>query len=117
MSAPKSRDPREMFRSLPWPFEGDMFPAQLGAVVQRTVADGTEPAREVIHASDGSWAISDGVNDPNLRDAAIAIHIEHVIARNSSVATLASLPPGHIAKRSGPGDPWRVFIFEGWADD
>jgi len=117
MSAAKSSDPREMFRSLPWPFEGDRFPAQLGAVVQRTVADGAEPAREVIHAPDGSWAIADGVNDPNLPGAAIATHISHVIARNSSLATLASMPPGHIAQRSGPGDPWRVFLLEGWDDD
>jgi hypothetical protein len=117
MSATKSSDPREMFRSLPWPFDGDMFPAQLGAVVQRTVLDGDEPAREVIHASDGSWAIGDGVNDPNLPGAAIATHIAHVVGRNSSVAALASMPPGHIAQRSGPGDPWRILILEGWDDD
>ena len=91
---------------MPFPFDGDAFPVTLGAVVQRTVLDGTEPAREVIHAADGSWLVGDGVSDPNEPDAVVVTHIVHVVARNSSVAELASLPPGHIATRKQPGDPW-----------
>ncbi len=34
---------------VPFPFEGDRFPHQLGAVVQNTVLRGEQPAREVIH--------------------------------------------------------------------
>jgi hypothetical protein len=105
-----------MFRHLPFPFESDEFPAQLGAVVQCTVLDGRELAREVIHAEDGSWLVSDGVNDPNLPGASIATHIWHAIERNSSMASLASMPPGHIAKRSNPAEPW-VITQHAWADD
>ena len=96
----------EVSRVLPFPFEGNVFPAALGAVVQRTVLDGDEPAREVIHEADGSWLVGDGVHDPNDPGAIVVTHISHVVARNSSVADLASLPPGHIAMRAQPGQPW-----------
>ena len=101
-------DEREMIRHLPFPFEDHRFPNTLGAVVQMTVLSGEQPAREVIHAPDGSWLVGDGVNDPNPPGASIATHIAHAIERNSSIAQLATMPPGHIAQRSGPGDPWRI---------
>jgi hypothetical protein len=47
-------DRPEMFQRLPFPFDADEFPAALGAVIQRTVLEGSEPAREVIHTPDGS---------------------------------------------------------------
>ena len=97
-----------MRRHLPWPFEGDRFPDDLGAVVQRTVLGGELPARVVGHGSDGSWYVGDGVNDPNEPGATVATHMRHVLERNSSVATLATLPPGHRAVRDRPGDSWRV---------
>lgn len=68
-----------MYQHLPFPYEGDELPAELGAVVQRTVLDGVEPAREVIHTPEGSWCVGDGTHDPN--------------------------PPGHIAERRNPGEP------------
>jgi hypothetical protein len=95
-----------MFRDLPWPFPGGAFPAQLGAVVMRTVLSGDLPALQVVHFADNSWAIADGVNDPNEDGACVATHIWHVIARNSSVAELASLPPGMLAYRAAVGEPW-----------
>jgi hypothetical protein len=107
-------DEREMFQHLPSPFEDQRFPSGLGALVQRTVLSGKQPAREVIHAPDGSWLIGDGVNDPNLPGASIATHITHAIETNSSIAQLATMPPGHIAQRSGPGDPWRIAVLVGW---
>ena len=110
-------DPREMFQHLPFPFDGDEFPAALGAVIQRTVLDGVEPAREVIHAPDGSWLVGDGVNDPNLPGVSVATHIWHAIERNSSLRSLASMPPGHIAKRDGPGRDWQILLLVGWEDD
>jgi hypothetical protein len=97
-----------MFRHLPFPFDGNEFPSQLGAVVQRTVLSGEQPAREVTHTADGDWLVGDGISDPNAPDAAIATHIWHVIERNSSVAKLAGLAPGHIATRTAPGEPWIV---------
>lgn len=98
----------EMVRRVPFPFEDGRFPAELGAVVQRTVLSGAEPARVVIHDSEGDWAVGDGVNDPNVPGALLATHIRHVVERNSSVAALASMPPGHIATRVDPGSPWSI---------
>jgi hypothetical protein len=97
-----------MFRDFPWPFHGGAFPRGLGAVVQRTVIDGSLPALLVLHALDGSWAIGDGMNDPNLPGASMATHIWHAIERNTSIAGLANLAPGHEARRASPGEPWVV---------
>jgi hypothetical protein len=104
-----------MFQRLPFPFPDDEFPADLGAVIQRTVLDGHEPAREVFHSADNSWMVGDGRNDPNEPGACVASHMQHVVARNSSVADLASLPLGYRAIRPDPGHPW-VMEPSGWAD-
>ena len=106
----------EMFRTLPWPFTSGSFPETLGAVVQRSVLDGHEPARVVIHSEDGSWLIGDGFNDPNEEGASIATHIAHALERNSSINELVNLPPGHVATRPGPGEPWIVERHV-WPDD
>ena len=105
-----------MFRHLPFPFENGEFPSSLGAVIQRTVLNGDEPAREVIHADDGSWLVGDGVNDTNVPGAIVASHMRHAVERNSSIAELAGMPPGHIATRSGPGSPW-VIERHVWPDE
>jgi hypothetical protein len=97
-----------VFRDVPFPFPNDEFPAHLGAVIQRTVFEGKEPAREVIHDADNGWAVGDGVNDPNEPGAVVVGHMKHVVEQNSSVASLASMPPGHVATRAGPGQPWEI---------
>jgi hypothetical protein len=97
-----------MRRFMRWPFPDDAFPAELGAVVQRTVLEGELPALVVGHAADGSWYVGDGVNDPNAPGESIATHMSHVIERNTSVASLATLPPGYRAMRDVPGQGWRV---------
>lgn len=109
-------DEREMFQHLAFPFENQRFPSNLGAVVQRTVLSGEQPAREVVHAPDGSRLVGDGVNDPNPPGASIATHITHAIETNSSIAQLATMAPGHIAQRSGPGDPWRITDLDDWEE-
>lgn len=101
-------DDREIVRHLPWPFPDGAFPRQLGAVVQVTVLDGEMPALLVVHGQDGDWLIGDGVNDPNLPGASVATHIWHAIERNSSIKSLADLPPGSQARRRWPGDRWIV---------
>ncbi|HEX8082610.1 MAG TPA: hypothetical protein VF557_20545 [Jatrophihabitans sp.] len=101
-------DPREVFRHLPFPFPGGRFPANLGAVVQVTVLRGDEPARLVIHDSDGSWLVGDGMNDPNEPAACVVTHMAHVVEQNSSVAMLATMPPGNAAERRNPGELWIV---------
>jgi len=100
--------PLEIFRSLPFPFDGGEFPATLGAVVQATVLSGEQPVREVVHASDGSWLVGDGVNDPNEPGAVGVTHIWHAIRLNPSMTELATMSPGHIATRTGPGDRWII---------
>lgn len=107
---------REMHRVLPFPYQDGRFPAKLGAVVQNTVLSGEEPAREVIHTPEGDWCIGDGVNDPNLPGASTATHIWHAIERNSSIASLAIMPPGHIARRSNPGHEWEIQLLTGWGE-
>ena len=76
----------EMFRELPFPYPGGVFPKQLGAVVQKTVLSGEEPARLVIHTQDNSWLVGDGINDPNEPGACVATHIWHVIEKDRSVS-------------------------------
>jgi hypothetical protein len=105
-----------MSRHLPFPFDNGKFPSELGAVVQKTVLAGEQPAREVIHAPDGSWLVGDGVNDPNAPGASIATHLAHAIERNTAVAELAGMPPGRIAQRSGPDEPWSIHVLVGWDD-
>jgi hypothetical protein len=100
-----------MVRRRPWPFPGDDFPEDLGAVVQRTVLDGQLPALVVAHAEDGDWMVGDGVNDPNEPGATIATHMRHVVDRDATVGALAELPPGSRADRQTAGDPWVVTGF------
>lgn len=104
----------EIRRSMPFPFEGDRFPPELGAVVQNSVLRGDEPAREVLHTPDGEWCIGDGVTNPNVPGAVTATHIVHAIERNSSISSLATMPPGHIARRPDPGADWQVQVVTGW---
>jgi len=99
---PVVSDPSAMRQFVPWPFPGDRFPADLGAVVQRTVLDGVRPALVVARFPDGAWAIGGGVDDPNVPGASIATHIWHAIRQNSAIEALASLPPGHEARRRWP---------------
>jgi hypothetical protein len=72
----------------------------------RTVLDGSLPALQVVHFPDNSWAVADDVNDQNAPGACVAIHIWHAVVRNSSMAALASLPPGMVADRAAVGEPW-----------
>ena len=106
--AADARDSREMFQHLPFPFPDGRFPSQLGAVVQLSVLEGREPARLVLHSEDNSWAVGDGINDPNVAGASVATHFSHALRRNSALAELASLPAGHQATRDGPGHPWVI---------
>jgi hypothetical protein len=83
----------EIFQHLPFPFPGGRFPLELGAVVQRTVLDGIEPAREVIHTADG---------------ACVVTGFRHVVDDDPTVEQLASIEPGHLAWRRSTESPWQV---------
>lgn len=97
-----------MVRRPPFPYPGGRFPSELGAVIQRTVVEGREPARLVIHDGEGDWMIGDGLTDPNAPGASVATHVTHVLALNPDLAELATMEPGHQAARSEPGEPWRI---------
>lgn len=96
----------EILRDVPWPFAGDTFPPQLGAVIQKTVLSGQLRALVVIHDYENDWLIGDGVNDPNEDGACAIAHISHVTDADPSVSVLADLPVGWQATRSGPDEPW-----------
>jgi hypothetical protein len=107
----------EVFRDVPWPFPGGGFPADLGAVIQLTVLNGELPAGLVVHTSDNSWLVGDGVNDPNVKGAVAVACMTHVAELNSSVNGLVSLPPGWQAVREGPGRAWVRHPHEFPAED
>jgi hypothetical protein len=106
----------EVVSGVPWPYPGGRFPDALGAVVQRTVLDGEEPARAVVHDSDDDWLVSDGVNDPNLPGAAVLVCIRHLADADPTLAALADMPPGTVARRADRDDPW-TFEVHAYPDD
>lgn len=95
----------EVVRGVAWPYPGNRFPQHLGGV-QRTVLEGTEPARSVVHDAEGDWLVSDDVNDPN--GNAVLVCMEHLVAADGTIAELAAMPPGTEAWRPNPGEPWRL---------
>lgn len=101
-------DSDEIRQHVPFPFQGESFPRDLGAVVQGTVLSGDVPAREVVHGADGSWHVGDGVSDPDLPGASMITQISHAVRWNTSIAGLATMGPGHVAERSDPGKPWQI---------
>jgi hypothetical protein len=109
-------DDGSMVWRVPFPFRDGSFPPELGAVIQRSVLEGREPARVVIHTEENDWAVGDGVGDPNLPGQSVVAHLQHAIERNPSVAALASLPEGHVATRGDPDEPWSISRHE-WPDD
>jgi hypothetical protein len=108
---------REMVRRIDFPFVDGRFPADLGAVVQRTVLDGQLPARYVAHTADNDWVVGDEINDPNLDGASVAAHMRHVVDKDSTLESLATLPPGFQARRAAPEQPWTIEPFRWLADD
>jgi hypothetical protein len=106
----------EVFRHLAFPLGHGRFPHNLGAVVQRTVLNGQEPARIVIHDEDNDWLIDDGVNDPNVPGASVVACIAHVADQDPSVAELVTLPVGHIAERDERHLPWTISTHQ-WPDE
>jgi hypothetical protein len=98
-------------RYVPFPFPGERFPDDLGAVIQRTVLDGQHPARYVGHTAENDWVVGDGVDDPNADGACVAAHIRHVVDQDASLEALATLPIGFEARRDSERDPWAIEPF------
>ena len=109
-----SNDPHQMLTQMSWPFRNGEFPPELGTIAMRSVAQGELPTLQVVHDPDGYWLVADGINDPSEPDACVVTHFSHVLASNSSVATLANMPPGTKADREEVGAEWilRPFSYE-----
>ncbi|AEV83985.1 hypothetical protein ACWT_2963 [Actinoplanes sp. SE50] len=105
-----------ILRGVAFPFPGGRFPERLGAVVQRTVLTGEEPARVVIHDEENDWLVGDGVNDPDLPGASVIACIATIADTDPGLAELATLPVGRIARRDEAGKPWTVDPHT-WPDD
>ncbi|BCY11926.1 hypothetical protein [Actinoplanes sp. L3-i22] len=106
----------QILRNVAFPFPDARFPDRLGVVVQRTVLEGREPVRVVIHDEENDWLVGDGVTDPNLPGATVLACISQIAAADPAVADLATLPVGHAATRDHPDKPWTVTPHE-WPDD
>jgi len=106
----------EILRDVEFPFPDGVFPRLLAAVVQKTVLDGLEPARLVVHDDENDWLIGDGVGNPNLDAACVISHIVHVADADPTVAALASLPLGFAATRPDIETAWEIAPHE-WAPD
>jgi hypothetical protein len=94
-------------RDIGWPYPDGRFPEALGVVAQRTVLEGREPARAVVHDADGYWLAGDQVNDPNEPGASVLVCMLHLVDSDPSLAGLATMPPGTVAWRSDRGDAWK----------
>lgn len=109
-------DGRQVDRGVPFPYPEGRFPRRLGAVIQQTVLDGSEPARMVVHDAENDWLVGDGVNNPNEHGACVIGHIVHVSDADPTVAELASMGIGLVATRSDPHSPWQIDPHE-WAEE
>jgi hypothetical protein len=96
---------------LPFPYAGNRFPDNLGAVAQRTVVNGTEPVRNVVHDADGSWLVGDGVNDPNLPGSCLVVALVHLVQDDPSIGQLATMQPGNQAWRDSAWHAWQIKPF------
>lgn len=83
--------------------------ASLGALVQVSVLSGARAALEVVHDWDGSWTVSDGVSDLDMPGRAVAAHLSQAALWDNSIAGLATMQPGTVARRSDPTEAWRIF--------
>ena len=96
----------QVVSTLPFPFEGDSFPAQLGAVVENRVASGEEPARVVLHDDDNEWVVLASQSaDPS--DCCVH-HVVHLVERDPSLAEAVPPPIGQMASRGSVDQPWVV---------
>ena len=101
----------EMERFVDFPFPDERFPDELGAVIQRSILDEGELVRYVGHTPENEWCLSDGVTDPNAPAASVAAHIRHLVDRDPTLESLASLPVGFQAERESLDEPWRITPF------
>ena len=84
-----------------WPFDQQ---ANVAAVTSRRVMEGA-PILLVVHYSDDhSWAFLDGL-EFDMADA-LLVGMGNMLKLDPTLAGIAELPPGWVARRRAPGEPW-----------
>jgi hypothetical protein len=85
-----------------WPFDQAR---NVAAVTTRQIMEGEHPILLVQHLSeDHSWAFLDG--QPFDMENAMLVGMGEVVMTDSTLLTIADLPPGWEATRSAVGQSW-----------
>ena len=95
-----------------FPFDGGVFPPDLGGFVSTTVVEHRAPVLYVAHNHDNSWNFTDAHGDPNEPGALMVVCLWHAINEDPTLGAMASLPLGVEAVRDAPGEPWRSREFD-----
>jgi hypothetical protein len=103
---------QNLVRRLWWPYPGGRFPVNLGALVQRTILDGQEPVRVVVHDRVRDWGVGDGIDDPDQPGASVVSSMWRLADADPTLQELATMAPGTLAYRESPGDPWQFDDYE-----
>lgn len=86
-----------------WPFDQD---PDVAAVTSQSVIDGA-PILLVVHYSDDhSWAFLDG-EDLEF-DSGRVVAMKTIFAYDPSLAAIADLPPGWVARRESVASQWQT---------
>jgi hypothetical protein len=87
-----------------WPFDD----AENTAVITlKRIVNGSQPILYVVHDEDGDWQFLDG-GDVSEEDAAI-VSLKNIANHDPSVKSLADLPGGWAAERTGVSQQWQRF--------
>jgi hypothetical protein len=84
-----------------WPFAD---PPNSAVFTTAAVLEGGLPVLLACHDDDGSWQFLCGTTFEI--QAARLISLREALARDGGLALLADLPPGWMARRLTPADPW-----------
>jgi hypothetical protein len=100
----------DMFRRLLWHSRGvpTAPAANLGALVQVSVLSGARAALEVVHDWDGTWTVSDGMSDLDMPGQAVTAHLSQAALWDDTIAGLATMEPGRVARRSDSTEAWQI---------
>jgi hypothetical protein len=98
-----------------FPFPGDRFPDELRVLAQTTVGNGEAVIRLVLHTAGNFWSAEE-ITDPSERSITPGSHqvvpMSELLDRDPSLAELATLPEGYLARRSSPKDRWTIEEME-----
>jgi len=85
-----------------WPFDQ---PPEAAAITTQQVISGKEPVRVVTHfLKDASWAFSCGTTDSPAHGR--LVRMRDAVGRDSTLFSIADLPPGWTAWRNKMGGEW-----------